>query len=68
VAAIFWFVLWFFVVSSGPDKDKWITETEKVFIMESLKGQKSAGYHLKTPWKSIFTSLPVYAITMAVKT
>lgn len=59
IATIFWYVLWVIFVRRGPENDPFMTETERSFIIESLKGQNS---NIKVPWVGLFTSLPVYTI------
>lgn len=64
IVAIIWSILWLIIVRKSPDVDKWITQTEKDFIIESLKEENGQG-KLKTPWKSIAKSAPCYAIFAA---
>lgn len=52
------------IVRDDPEKDPWISESEKNFIVESLKNVKGQKNTVKTPWKAIFTSRPVYAIAI----
>lgn len=66
IAAIIWSLIWFMVVSSSPQNDKWISRREKLFIADSLRDQRDGSKALSVPWKSIFTSKPVFAITIAV--
>lgn len=56
-----WYILWVIVVREGPDKDKNITKDELRYIQDSL-GTKTSNT-IKHPWKDIFTSKPVYAIS-----
>lgn len=62
-ASLFWCLLWFTIVRDSPLNDRWVQESEKEYILESIKesGQK----RLKTPWLAIFTSMPVYAVSVA---
>ncbi|KAG5676921.1 hypothetical protein PVAND_006718 [Polypedilum vanderplanki] len=64
-ATIIWNVVWFAVVRESPEKDPWITTSEKRFIKESLKNQKGQRNIIKPPWKAIFTSGPLYVIAVA---
>ncbi|XP_077994605.1 vesicular glutamate transporter 2-like [Glandiceps talaboti] len=66
VLGIIWSIFWFFIIHEKPDNHPTITEEERIYIKESI-GETSTiipkGH--KTPWKSFFTSLPVYAIIIA---
>lgn len=59
IATVLWYFLWLIFVRSGPENDRLMTESERNFIIESLKGQNS---NIKVPWRSLFTSIPVYTI------
>lgn len=56
-----WTVCWVIFGASSPATSTRISIEEKKFI-ESMPG--SSHTQLKTPWKSIFTSTPVYALIM----
>ncbi|XP_046403685.1 putative inorganic phosphate cotransporter [Ischnura elegans] len=64
---LLWSVVWLIFGSSGPDEHRWISDWESQYILSALDSQKenSAPKELKTPWKSILTSIPVLAILMA---
>lgn len=49
------------IVCENPGKDKLISKDELRYIQESIGTQSNT--ELKHPWKSIFTSKAVYAIT-----
>lgn len=59
IATVAWYFLWLIFVRSGPENDRLMTESERNFIIESLKGQSS---NMKVPWRALFTSIPVYTI------
>jgi MFS transporter, ACS family, solute carrier family 17 (sodium-dependent inorganic phosphate cotransporter), other len=59
IATVFWYLFWLVFVRSGPENDRLMSESEKNFIHEALKGQKS---DIQIPWRSLFTSGPVYTI------
>jgi ACS family sodium-dependent inorganic phosphate cotransporter len=59
IATIFWYIPWLIFVRSGPENDRFMKESERSFIIESLKGQNS---NMKVPWLALFTSIPVYTI------
>lgn len=58
---IIWFVFWMLLTASTPDQHPRISEEEKKYIKESIGQNKT----FVTPWRSIFTSLPVWAICVA---
>ncbi|KAK3105945.1 hypothetical protein FSP39_009222, partial [Pinctada imbricata] len=69
VASFIWCVLWWGVVRDTPRQMKGITDCEKEYIELSL-GVHKADTQDKLrkepkPWKSILTSLPVWAILVA---
>lgn len=59
-----WFVLWTLLVFDSPNTHPRISERERLYITSSLRNElsTSAGY---IPWKSIVTSLPLWAIVVA---
>jgi ACS family sodium-dependent inorganic phosphate cotransporter len=57
-----WFILWVLIVRKSPQSDKWITQKEKDYIMNNISS--NAYGNLKTPWKKLFTSVPVLAVTI----
>ena len=63
VATAAWCVLWYFCVTDDPADHKWISEEEKVFILNnrvaSLRSTQSA--ERSFPLKAIVTSVPVLA-------
>lgn len=63
IIAIIWYIIWVLVVRTAPDNDRFITAKEKNYIITNRStGVVSQG---SPPYKSIFTSVPVYAITIA---
>lgn len=63
VIGLLWYLIWVLVVKATPDHDRFITTEEKNYIIEN----RSVSVHkqVNPPWKSIFSSVPVYAIAMA---
>lgn len=57
-----WYVFWVIIVRESPEKDPYISEEEKLYIMASLKHTANAARAKNIPWKSIFTSSAVWAI------
>ncbi|KAL3311167.1 hypothetical protein Ciccas_010255 [Cichlidogyrus casuarinus] len=60
---LFWGIVWLATISAKPSKDCFITEEEKTFIREPA--EKRTQNICDIPWRSIFTSLPVWAIVAA---
>ncbi|XP_015108553.1 sialin [Diachasma alloeum] len=58
-----WSIAWFMLVFDSPAQHPRITDEERKFIEESI-GSTSSKKVLSVPWKSIFTSLPVWAIVI----
>jgi ACS family sodium-dependent inorganic phosphate cotransporter len=66
IVAVAWYFLWLYVVKSGPENDNWMSQEEKDFIRESIAEQSgNRAVAIKTPWKAIFTSIPVIAIAIS---
>ncbi len=50
------------LVGESPENDRFISEEEQRYIISN----RGKGYgNIKTPWKGLFTSQPVFAITAA---
>lgn len=58
---IVWSIIWTIFVGRSPEEDRFISEEEKNYIV-SNRGESDK--KLDTPWKSLFTSVPVLAITI----
>ncbi|XP_015837364.1 vesicular glutamate transporter 3 [Tribolium castaneum] len=61
---LIWFVIWWVVVAESPAEDSRISKEELEYIEQSL-GNVDAKRNIVYPWKSIFTSAPVWAIVVA---
>ncbi|EGD78838.1 hypothetical protein PTSG_01814 [Salpingoeca rosetta] len=57
-----WFVFWMLLIADSPAKHKRISAEERDYIMGSISAVQGKQEHVPTPWKAIFTSVPVYAI------
>ncbi|XP_050586505.1 putative inorganic phosphate cotransporter isoform X2 [Bombus affinis] len=67
VLTIIWAIVFFIFGSDSPSKHSGISEKERRYIEDSLKtpGDKEKSDNkraLKTPWKAIFTSVPMWAL------
>ncbi|XP_066584108.1 putative inorganic phosphate cotransporter [Prorops nasuta] len=63
VIGFVWSVAWFLLVFDSPGQHPRISAEEKAFIEDAI-GDTTATKHLAVPWKSIITSLPVWAIIL----
>ncbi|XP_034952043.1 sialin-like [Chelonus insularis] len=61
IISCFWCVVWFIVIYDSPSQHPRISSEERRYIEESL-GNTSTKKALPVPWKSILTSIPVWAI------
>uniref|UniRef100_A0A0P4Y9Z8 Sialin n=1 Tax=Daphnia magna TaxID=35525 RepID=A0A0P4Y9Z8_9CRUS len=62
--ALLWWVLWFVLVKESPQEDRFIDRSELDYISNCL-GVTANQHTLNVPWKSILTSLPVWATVVA---
>ncbi|KAK5646087.1 hypothetical protein RI129_004551 [Pyrocoelia pectoralis] len=62
--AVLWFLCWCKVVADSPSNDRYISDSELSYIKNSL-GEQQVSRIVKHPWKSIATSIPVWAIIVA---
>jgi len=67
VVGLIWFVFWWFFSHERPATCPSISEQERIFIEESIGESSSLATKMwiKPPWKSFFTSMPVWAIIIA---
>ncbi|CAN7998991.1 unnamed protein product [Ixodes hexagonus] len=66
VFGVLWYVFWLWLSFERPSKHPTITQAELLYIENSLGQVNQSTPTLRTtPWKNIFTSLPVYAIIVA---
>ncbi|XP_056640310.1 putative inorganic phosphate cotransporter [Diorhabda sublineata] len=61
---ICWSILWIIFGSDSPAKHKSISSDEKQYIESSIVTEKDSP-DVPTPWKSIFTSLPMISLIVA---
>ncbi|XP_042207174.1 sialin-like isoform X2 [Homarus americanus] len=62
--SLLWYILWLFLVYDSPAQHPRITKSERKFIEESL-GTVVKSEKPSVPWKSVWTSMPVWAIIVA---
>ncbi|KAG8513193.1 Sialin, partial [Galemys pyrenaicus] len=63
IIGIIWFILWFWLVSDAPETHKTISQSEKEYILSSLRNQLSS--QKSVPWVPMLKSLPLWAIVVA---
>lgn len=56
-----WYISWVIVIRESPDQDNYTPKDELRYIQESLGTKEDSA--VKHPWKDIFTSKAVYAIS-----
>ncbi|XP_023227716.1 vesicular glutamate transporter 1-like [Centruroides sculpturatus] len=65
-AGLIWYIFWMWLTFEKPSKHPTITQEELIYIENSLGHVAHTSPTLKTtPWKEMFTSMPVYAIIIA---
>ncbi|XP_047476944.1 sialin-like [Penaeus chinensis] len=62
--SLLWYILWLIFVYDSPAKHPRISRAERRFIEESI-GTCSKSEKPPIPWKSVWTSMPVWAIIVA---
>lgn len=60
---VLWHIIWIIIVRSSPEKDRFISNDELQYIQNTISVEKDGERVI--PWKSLLTSKPVYAITVA---
>ncbi|XP_057302082.1 sialin-like [Hydractinia symbiolongicarpus] len=63
--AIIWSFFWFMLITDSPKDQPKISPEELEYIQSSLSDDKPDREMVKTPWKDIFKSIPVWAIIVA---
>ncbi|PZC74361.1 hypothetical protein B5X24_HaOG207924 [Helicoverpa armigera] len=65
ITCIVWSIVWLIVGDSTPASSRWISKKERKYI-EMNSGSNELGHgKMPTPWLSILTSLPFWAILLA---
>lgn len=57
---LLWYAVWLLVVRSSPDKDRFISNDELVYIQRTVNPPNQSKRII--PWKALLTSKAVYAI------
>ncbi|CAL4124798.1 unnamed protein product, partial [Meganyctiphanes norvegica] len=61
--AFVWCFIWFIVVSDSPHNHRWITNTEKDYIVSSM-GETKLIKRPPVPWRALLTSLPFWSLVV----
>ncbi|CAG5042970.1 unnamed protein product [Parnassius apollo] len=64
ILGVIWTIVYLALGSNSPEESKIISEREKKYIQTSL-GHVGGHQKLKTPWRSIATSLPFLSVVVA---
>ncbi|ENN75168.1 hypothetical protein YQE_08281, partial [Dendroctonus ponderosae] len=64
-SGVVWYIGWVFLVSGAPEDDPRISDEELAYIQESINSTSMQSNSTQVPWKEIFTSMPVWAITVS---
>ncbi|XP_029035901.1 sialin-like [Osmia bicornis bicornis] len=59
---LIWCVVFYFFFADNPESQKYITETERQLIVSSYGHRAPGSSETQVPWKSIFTSVPFWAL------
>nr|CAG4645485.1 EOG090X04X8 [Lynceus sp. MCZ IZ 141354] len=62
--AIVWCIAWIILIKDSPQEDPYVSQEELDYIVTSI-GSGRPVTHLKPPWKSILTSMPVWSTVVA---
>ncbi|ODN04161.1 Vesicular glutamate transporter 2.1 [Orchesella cincta] len=66
VVGIIWYFFWLWLVFEKPSRHPTITPQELLYIEKSIGPMSSVPPNFRTtPWRDIFTSMPVWAIVVA---
>ena len=66
ILGLVWSVLWFLLIEDTPSSHPRISVSEKQAILSALGGEVSNARHKQAvPYKSIFTSMPFWAVLVA---
>uniref|UniRef100_A0A7G3AT52 Sialin n=1 Tax=Lutzomyia longipalpis TaxID=7200 RepID=A0A7G3AT52_LUTLO len=60
-----WAILWLILVRSSPETDGFISKEERSYIAKSLGNETEEKKKIVHPWKSILTSMAVWAIVVS---
>ncbi|KAG5317248.1 S17A5 protein, partial [Pseudoatta argentina] len=59
---LIWCIVFYIFFAGCPENQKYITEHERAFIVNSYGHRAPGSAQMKVPWKSIFTSVPFLAL------
>ncbi|XP_032682800.1 sialin-like [Odontomachus brunneus] len=62
VLPLIWCVVFYIFFEDSPEEQKYITDEERSLIVNSYGHRSPGSMKMKIPWKSIFTSVPFWAL------
>ncbi|XP_046680558.1 putative inorganic phosphate cotransporter isoform X1 [Homalodisca vitripennis] len=65
LCGVLWSVVWLFVGADSPESHPSISDREREYIITTRIGSSSHSQGMKTPWRHILTSRPIWALTAA---
>ncbi|XP_053684271.1 sialin-like [Sabethes cyaneus] len=63
--ACIWYVAWIIIVRRSPEDDRYISEQEKNFIIQTLKRTEGDSENTQHPWREMLTSKAVISMSIA---
>ncbi|KAG8330876.1 hypothetical protein J6590_053331 [Homalodisca vitripennis] len=64
LCGVLWSVVWLFVGANSPDTHPSISDSERHYINSALVNTSAQNHKLATPWKSVLTSVPLWALLL----
>ncbi|XP_046680576.1 putative inorganic phosphate cotransporter [Homalodisca vitripennis] len=64
LCGVLWSVAWLFVGANSPDSHPSISDRERQYINSALVNTSAQNNKLVTPWKSVLTSVPLWALLL----
>uniref|UniRef100_A0A1B6M806 Putative inorganic phosphate cotransporter n=1 Tax=Graphocephala atropunctata TaxID=36148 RepID=A0A1B6M806_9HEMI len=62
LCGVLWAVVWLFVGANSPDSHPSISDNEREYINSALVNTSAENNKLKTPWRSVLSSVPLWAL------
>ncbi|XP_065214286.1 vesicular glutamate transporter 3-like isoform X2 [Planococcus citri] len=60
-----WSLIWLILVPNDPSTDRWISKSELSYILAEIETTAPSTGKISTPYKSILTSVPFWALAMS---
>ncbi|XP_073975331.1 sialin-like isoform X2 [Rhodnius prolixus] len=65
VVGALWFIVWCLTCYNDPSSHPYITDEERIYLATTIGATARNKDLVSTPWKEIFTSRPLWALTIA---